>query len=143
GGTEFPTRGCLRPPASRCDPGLSASAVSTAKRRRFLAVLDAGVANENSPVVLGRSIGRTMTMTVKDPIEDGSLPARRSTDAPDSVRVLKPRRAAPADALRPTRAEVNLAALRHNLRIVARHAGEARVWPVLKADGYGHGAPAV
>lgn len=68
---------------------------------------------------------------------------RRRTDAPDSVRVLKPRRAAPADAVRPTRAEVNLAALRHNLRVIARHAGRAKVWPVLKADGYGHGAPAV
>lgn len=74
---------------------------------------------------------------------------RRESDIPvaaDSVRVLKPRRAAPADAVRPTRAEVNLAALRHNLRVVARHAksaGGARVWPVLKADGYGHGAPAV
>lgn len=59
------------------------------------------------------------------------------------MRVLKPRRAAPADAVRPTRAEINLAALRHNLRIVARLAGNAKVWPVLKADGYGHGAPAV
>lgn len=78
-------------------------------------------------------------MTMKDPL----LPSRRKTDAPDSVRVLKPRRAAPADAVRPTRAEVNLAALRHNLRVVARHAGTASVWPVLKADGYGHGAPAV
>lgn len=78
-----------------------------------------------------------------------SSPSRRQSDvaAPaDSVRVLKPRRAAPADAVRPTRAEVNLAALRHNLRVVTRHAkehGGARVWPVLKADGYGHGAPAV
>src|SRR4029077_12450985 len=63
--------------------------------------------------------------------------------APDSVRVLKPRRAAPADAVRPTRAEVSLAALRHNLRVLVRHARGARVWPVLKADGYGHGAPAV
>ena len=73
---------------------------------------------------------------------------RRAADAADSVRVLKPRRAAPADAVRPTRAEVNLAALRHNLRVVARHARDkdglrAKVWPVLKADGYGHGAPAV
>ncbi len=68
---------------------------------------------------------------------------RRRTDPTDSVRVLKPRRAAPADAVRPTRAEVNLAALRHNLRVIARHAGRAKVWPVLKADGYGHGAPAV
>ncbi|HVJ92096.1 MAG TPA: alanine racemase [Labilithrix sp.] len=59
------------------------------------------------------------------------------------MRVLRPRRAAPADAVRPTRAEVNLAALRHNLRVIARHAGHAKVWPVLKADGYGHGAPAV
>jgi alanine racemase len=58
-------------------------------------------------------------------------------------RVLRPRRAAPADAVRPTRAEVNLEALRHNLRVVKRHAGAARVWAVLKADGYGHGAPAV
>jgi alanine racemase len=80
-----------------------------------------------------------------------SSPSRRQADvvaAADSVRVLKPRRAAPADAVRPTRAEVNLAALRHNLRVVARHAksasgAPARVWPVLKADGYGHGAPAV
>jgi alanine racemase len=58
-------------------------------------------------------------------------------------RVLRPRRAAPADAVRPTRAEVNLEALRHNLRAVRRHAAGARVWAVLKADAYGHGAPAV
>jgi alanine racemase len=59
-------------------------------------------------------------------------------------RILRPRRAAPADAVRPTRAEVNLEALRHNLRVVRRHAGEGvRVWGVLKADAYGHGAPAV
>ena len=58
-------------------------------------------------------------------------------------RVARPRRAAPADAVRPTRAEINLAALRHNLRVVQRHVSGARVWAVLKADGYGHGAPAV
>jgi alanine racemase len=58
-------------------------------------------------------------------------------------RILRPRRAAPADAVRPTRAEINLEALRHNLRVVTRHAGTARVWAVLKADAYGHGAPAV
>lgn len=58
-------------------------------------------------------------------------------------RILRPRRAAPADALRPTRAEINLEALRHNLRIVRRHAGATPIWAVLKADGYGHGAPAV
>lgn len=59
------------------------------------------------------------------------------------LRVQKPRRAAPADAVRPTRAEVNLAALRHNLRVAKRAAGQAKVWGVLKADGYGHGAPAI
>jgi len=58
-------------------------------------------------------------------------------------RVLRPRRAAPADAVRPTRADVNLEALRHNLRVATRHAGGAQVWAVLKADAYGHGAPAV
>ncbi len=72
---------------------------------------------------------------------EASLRARRASDSP--VRVLKPRRAAPADAVRPTRAEINLAALRHNLRVLERHAQGAKVWPVLKADGYGHGAPAV
>ncbi len=45
--------------------------------------------------------------------------------------------------MRPTRAEVNLEALRKNLRVVQRHAKGAKVWAVLKADGYGHGAPAV
>ncbi len=62
---------------------------------------------------------------------------------PSTPRVLRPRRAAPADAVRPTRAEVNLEALRLNLRAVKRRAGGSKVWAVLKADGYGHGAPAV
>ncbi len=59
------------------------------------------------------------------------------------LRVLRPRRASPSDAVRPTRAEVDLAALRHNAHVVRKLAGPARVWGVLKADGYGHGAPAV
>ena len=63
--------------------------------------------------------------------------------SPRPQRVLRPRRAAPADAVRPTRAEVNLANLRHNLHVVKRAAQNARVWGVLKADAYGHGAPAV
>ncbi|HKQ70126.1 MAG TPA: alanine racemase [Polyangiaceae bacterium] len=58
-------------------------------------------------------------------------------------RVLRPRRAAPADAVRPTRAEINLGHLRHNLKTVKRAAGSSRVFGVLKADAYGHGAPAV
>jgi alanine racemase len=62
---------------------------------------------------------------------------------PLAPRILRPRRAAPDDAVRPTRADVNLAALRHNLRVVRKHAGGAQVWAVIKADGYGHGAPAI
>lgn len=65
-----------------------------------------------------------------------------------SIRVLRPRRAAPADSIRPTRAEVNLAHLRHNLRVVERtlvttNVRPPFVWGVLKADAYGHGAAAV
>jgi alanine racemase len=71
-------------------------------------------------------------------------PANR--DAPLTTplpRVLRPTRAAPSDAIRPTRAEINLASLRHNLRVVRRASGEARVFCVLKADAYGHGAKAL
>src|ERR1700679_1386016 len=77
---------------------------------------------------------------VADTPSEPMLPAQPPSEA---MRVLRPRRAAPADAVRPTRAEINLAALRHNLRVVQKHAGNSRVWAVLKADAYGHGAPAV
>lgn len=58
-------------------------------------------------------------------------------------RVLRPTRAAPSDAIRPTRAEINLANLRYNLRAVRRASGDSRVFCVLKADAYGHGAKAL
>jgi alanine racemase len=67
------------------------------------------------------------------------VPSALATPLP---RVLRPRRALPNEAVRPTRAEINLANLRHNLRVVAR-ASKSPVWSVLKADGYGHGAKAV
>ncbi len=72
-------------------------------------------------------------------------PNLESTTTPPAAlpRVLRPRRAAPADAVRPTRAEINLGHLRHNLKAVKRAAEAARVYGVLKADAYGHGAPAV
>lgn len=66
-----------------------------------------------------------------------------------TVRVLRPRRAAPHEAARVTRAEIDLAAARHNLRELrkvlaqdAEAAGHppAKLWGVLKADAYGHGA---
>jgi alanine racemase len=58
-------------------------------------------------------------------------------------RVLRPQRAMPADAVRPTRAEVHLGNLRHNFHLLRRAARHAEVWCVLKADAYGHGSKAV
>lgn len=40
-------------------------------------------------------------------------------------------------------AEIDLAAFRHNLRATRALAGSAQVWPVLKANAYGHGAVAM
>ncbi|GFG51955.1 alanine racemase [Mycolicibacterium agri] len=40
-------------------------------------------------------------------------------------------------------AVVDLAAIRHNVRVLREHAGSAGVMAVVKADGYGHGAPQV
>lgn len=42
--------------------------------------------------------------------------------------------------LRPTRMEVDLAAIRHNVQVLQRAAGTAAMCAVVKADGYGHGA---
>jgi alanine racemase len=58
------------------------------------------------------------------------------------LRVVQPPRAAPAEAARVTRAEIDLARVRHNLhelRGVLKPSG-AQLWAVIKADGYGHGA---
>ena len=67
-----------------------------------------------------------------------------SVDSPSSIppRVLTPRRAEPASSVRPTRAEIALGSLRHNLLALSRAAG-VPIWSVLKADAYGHGAKAV
>ncbi len=64
-------------------------------------------------------------------------------DAGKAVRILRPERARPSDIVRPTRADIDLAALRHNLRVVKSAVDGAEVWSVLKADGYGHGSKAV
>lgn len=98
-----------------------------------------------------------------EPPEAAALEAAPSDEIFE--RVARPRRAAPADAVRPTRAEINLANLRHNLFTLERALGlprrrasaapprdghaaaapasDTQVWGVLKADAYGHGAPAV
>jgi alanine racemase len=44
---------------------------------------------------------------------------------------------------RPTRAYVHLERLTHNVRLLHSEAGGAEVWPVVKADAYGHGADIV
>ncbi len=44
---------------------------------------------------------------------------------------------------RPAWAEVDLAAVRHNVGVLRRAAAPAAVWSVVKADGYGHGAVTV
>jgi alanine racemase len=54
--------------------------------------------------------------------------------------MLRPAIAPRIDAIRPTRAEVDLGALAHNLAVVRRESRAARVFAVIKADGYGHGA---
>jgi len=65
-----------------------------------------------------------------------------SVEDGDSPRVFRPRRALPTDVVRPTRAEVNLSHLRHNLHVL-RRVTKTPIWGVLKADAYGHGAKAV
>ena len=40
---------------------------------------------------------------------------------------------------RPISATLHLSALGHNLSIVRRHAGAAKIWSVVKANAYGHG----
>src|SRR5262245_49120661 len=43
---------------------------------------------------------------------------------------------------RPAWADVDLDAMRHNVAVLVKHAGPARLMAVVKADGYGHGAVA-
>jgi alanine racemase len=40
---------------------------------------------------------------------------------------------------RPLRAAISASALAHNLRVARRHAADAKVWAVVKANAYGHG----
>jgi alanine racemase len=58
---------------------------------------------------------------------------------PDKTMAFRPRLSRPEDTLRPTRAEIDLRAIAHNLGVVRRVAAGARVLAVIKADAYGHG----
>ncbi|EYF05628.1 Alanine racemase [Chondromyces apiculatus DSM 436] len=85
---------------------------------------------------------------------------RQPDNGAPAMRVRYPRRALPSDAVRPTQAQIDLPRLQHNLRVVQQSVGALptrferiertdgsekapQVWGVLKADAYGHGAPAV
>lgn len=59
--------------------------------------------------------------------------------APTKTLVLRPRIQRVEECLRPTRAEVDLEAIAHNLRVVRGVVAPARVLAVVKADAYGHG----
>lgn len=59
--------------------------------------------------------------------------------SPDNIRQLLPRVQGPDESLRPTRAEVDLSSVVHNLSVIREVAGDARVLAVVKADAYGHG----
>ncbi|MEW5967087.1 MAG: alanine racemase [Pseudomonadota bacterium] len=41
--------------------------------------------------------------------------------------------------MRPIQARISIGAMAHNLRVARRHAGDARVFAVVKANAYGHG----
>lgn len=60
------------------------------------------------------------------------MPTSRAMRVDDSTRAMR--------ATRATRATVDLAALRHNVEVIARIASPAETWAVVKADAYGHGA---
>mgnify|MGYP003956096097 CR=1 FL=1 len=83
-----------------------------------------------------------MHSSVKDPAAV-SPEADSIADADDAaLRIVRPTRAAPAEAARVTRAEIDLARVRHNLHELTAclSPSDAKLWAVIKADGYGHGA---
>ena len=57
-----------------------------------------------------------------------------------NIRPLRPRLVSAEASLRPTRAEVDLDAIAHNLDVIRGVASDSAVLAVVKADGYGHGA---
>ncbi|MBC7172463.1 MAG: alanine racemase, partial [Polyangiaceae bacterium] len=61
------------------------------------------------------------------------------TALPKQPLVVRPRDHRAEDCLRPTRAEVDLSAIAHNLGVVRSLVPHGRVLAVIKADAYGHG----
>jgi len=67
-------------------------------------------------------------------------PGARSRDGTRGILAVTEPTEGVIEAVRPTRAEVDLDAIRHNVGVLAGDAGDAMVCAVVKADGYGHGA---
>ncbi len=58
---------------------------------------------------------------------------------PEHTLTFRPRIELADETMRPTRAEIDLGAIAHNLAVVRSFAAPARVLAVVKADAYGHG----
>lgn len=58
---------------------------------------------------------------------------------PERTLSFRPRLVLADESLRPTRAEIDLDAIAHNLAVLRRIAGPAKILAVVKADAYGHG----
>ena len=75
-----------------------------------------------------------MVHVLTHPPQPGSHVMVINKDSPS-----RPRVSSADEALRPTRAEVDLHAIAHNLGVVRQLAPTAKVLAVIKADAYGHG----
>lgn len=64
---------------------------------------------------------------------------RAALRRPEHTLTFRSRIELPGESMRPTRAEIDLDAIAHNLAVVRSFAAPARVLAVVKADAYGHG----
>src|SRR6185503_3163185 len=75
-----------------------------------------------------------------DPLSPRPSPLRPDLDRNTPVGSGRCHIIAPMTVIRATRAEIDLAALRHNAGVLRRAAGGTAMAAVVKADAYGHGA---
>ncbi|GAB4215432.1 MAG: alanine racemase [Sandaracinaceae bacterium] len=74
-----------------------------------------------------------------DPMAADAASGSPSSAVPTQTLTFRPRIALADESLRPTRAEIDLDAIAHNLGVLRRLAAPAKVLAVVKADAYGHG----
>jgi alanine racemase len=80
-----------------------------------------------------------MRSPLPDPSYDDAPTGSGASQAPTQTLTFRPRIALADESLRPTRAEIDLDAIAHNLGVLRRLANPAKVLAVVKADAYGHG----